>query len=100
MSIMASAALASAIFYSVHYQGQFALFWLTCFVTHAVGVALSYLVAALVPTMDMANALLPAYITGLLFLAGQLATIDSIPVYWVWFSRCATARVLLLDGLF
>ncbi len=86
LSVATSLAFAAAVFYSVRYVGSFALFWLTCLLTHAVGVALSYTISALSPTMDLANAAMPAFITAQLFLAGQLATLDSIPAWWRWAS--------------
>ena len=54
------------------------------FVDLAVGIVLAYLIAALSPNMDVANAALPAFVVTLLFFAGQLMTIDSIPAWWQW----------------
>ena len=45
---------------------------------------LAYLIAAVSPNMDTANAALPAYITVLLFFSGFLITWSKIPKYWIW----------------
>lgn len=47
---------------------------------------LAYLIAALSPTMDVANAALPAYIVTLLFFVGLLIRADSQPDYWHWYA--------------
>jgi hypothetical protein len=55
--------------------------------TLAIGISLGYLVAAVAPNMDVANAALPAVVTILLFFGGQLAVLESIPDYWSWVPR-------------
>ncbi len=45
---------------------------------------LAYLIAAISPNMDTANAALPAYVTVLLFFSGFLITWPKIPKYWIW----------------
>ena len=49
---------------------------------------LAYAIAAVSPTMDIANAALPAYVTSLLFFVGLLLRIQDQPAYWKW---CVTA---------
>lgn len=56
---------------------------LLCFASPAV---LAYTVAALSPNMDVANALLPTYVSTLLFFGGFLFTFDAIPPWWKWYS--------------
>lgn len=45
---------------------------------------LGYLVAACSPTMEVANAVLPAYATCMLFFVGQLIRLPDIRPYWKW----------------
>ena len=45
---------------------------------------LAYLIAALSPNMDSANAALPACVTALLFFSGYLIVWPQIPKYWIW----------------
>ena len=45
---------------------------------------LAYLVAALSPNMEVANAALPTYVVTLLFFAGFLLRWKNIPNYWKW----------------
>lgn len=65
-------------------QGAWVLFWLTYFVTMSIGIVMGYFVAAIAPTMEIANAALPAYTVTLLFFAGFLIRLDDIPNYWIW----------------
>ena len=45
---------------------------------------LAYLIAALSPTMEVANGALPAYVVTLLFFVGLLIRADDQPRYWHW----------------
>ena len=47
---------------------------------------LAYAIASVSPTMDVANAALPAYVTSLLFFVGLLLRIQDQPAYWKWVS--------------
>ncbi len=71
------------------------------FIDLSVGIALAHLVAALSPNMDVANAALPGFVVTLLFFAGQLMTVDAIPVYWQWYSKigksCFNQQILRLS---
>jgi hypothetical protein len=59
--------LASApVFYACRLGGSFAVFAVGHFVTSAVGASLGSAIAALAPSMDVANAALPAYVSTLL----------------------------------
>ena len=51
-------------------QGNWIAFWLVYFVTLCIGVTLAYLVAAVSPTLAVANAALPSYVVTLLFFTG------------------------------
>ena len=52
---------------------------------------LAYLIAALSPSMDVANAALPAYVVSLLFFVGLLIRSDSQPRYWHWYAALPSA---------
>lgn len=45
---------------------------------------LAYLIAAVSPTMEVANGALPAYVVILLFFVGQLIRPQDQPPYWHW----------------
>lgn len=47
---------------------------------------LAYFVAAASPNMDVANAVLPIYVTTLLFFGGFLQDFETMPQWWKWFS--------------
>ena len=65
--------------------GSFVLFWLVYYFTLGNGVVLAYLVSAISPNMEAANAILPTYVVTLLFFAGWLIRRDDIPAYWSWY---------------
>lgn len=46
--------------------------------------ALGYLVAAMSPSMEIANSVYPAYVVSLLFFVGLLIRLPDIPKYWKW----------------
>ena len=74
--------IAAVVFYAVSLSGSFALFWLVYYVTLANGVVLAYLISALSPNMEAANAILPTYVVTLLFFAGFLIRPADTPDYW------------------
>lgn len=51
-----------------------------------IGIVLAYFVAGASPTMDVANAVLPTYVTFLLFFGGFILDFRTMPSYWKWFS--------------
>ena len=54
---------------------------------------LAYAIAAVSPTMDIANAALPAYVTSLLFFVGLLLRVQDQPNYWKWCVPPALSRL-------
>ncbi|CAD7705430.1 unnamed protein product [Ostreobium quekettii] len=92
ITLVASAVFGAMVFFPVKLQGSFLLFWCVYFVTLATGVALGYLVAALSPNMDVANAALPAYGMTLLLFSGFLIRATNIPSYWFWYSKLTFVR--------
>ena len=73
-------------------RGDYLAFWAGNLVTTLSGVALGYAVAALSPSMGVANAALPAYVTMLLFFVGLLLPSRSIPKMWVWLEKVSFLR--------
>lgn len=73
-------------------SGDYLAFWAGNLVTTMSGVALGYAVAALSPSMGVANAALPAYVTMLLFFVGLLLPSRSIPRMWVWLEKVSFLR--------
>lgn len=74
------------VFYGIRLQGAWVLFWLIYLLTLSNGIVLAYLVAALSPNMDVANALLPTYVVTLLFFSGFLFRYAVMPPWWKWYS--------------
>ncbi len=56
------------------------------YVTLANGIMLAYLVASFAPSMDAANAILPAIVVTFLFLGGLIMVARTVPVYLSWYS--------------
>ncbi|KAG2446852.1 hypothetical protein HYH02_008009 [Chlamydomonas schloesseri] len=92
LSVIITLIFSSYVFYGVQLKGAWVVFWLVYFIDLSVGIVLAYLVAALSPNMDVANAALPGFVVTLLFFAGQLMTVDSIPPWWQWYSRIDPLR--------
>jgi len=86
LAALATLVFSCLVFFPLKMGGLWVLWWLASFCTLAIGIVLSYLVAALSPTMEVANAALPTYVTALLFFAGFLIRFNDIPNYWRWFS--------------
>ena len=77
--------LGAVVFYAMNLTGSFVLFWLVYYFTLGNGVVLAYLVSAVSPNMEAANAILSTYVVTLLFFAGWLIRRDDIPAYWSWY---------------
>jgi hypothetical protein len=56
------------------------------FLTSMIGIVLAYAVAAAVPSMEAANALLPTYVTFCMYFGGLFLIFDKIPRGWKWYS--------------
>jgi ABC-type multidrug transport system permease subunit len=83
---IASVGLAAATFFAIGFQGSFGLFWLIYVLVLYIGVVLAYWIAAISPNMDVANALLPVYVTIQLFFGGFILDFRTMPSYWKWYS--------------
>jgi len=87
---IATTLLFSAIvFFGVRLQGNFWIFVVNYYLTTMTGICLAYAVAALVPTMDAANALLPTYVTTCLYFGGLFITFFGCQLqgsFWVFAS--------------
>ena len=78
--------VAGCIFNAVGLVGSFGLFWGVYLVSLMFGIVLAYFVAAIAPNIDVANAIVPAYISTLLFFNGFLIRYEDIPAAWYWYS--------------
>jgi ATP-binding cassette subfamily G (WHITE) protein 2 len=92
LASLTSFVFAATIFFGVGLQGSFWIVALTYFVTTMSGICLAYAVAALVPSMDAANALLPAYVTTCVYFGGLFLVFDKIPSAWRWYSWTSFLR--------
>ena len=88
-------------FCSVLCRGDGGLLWtrplvmLSPFLTGAFCPAvLAYFIAAISPTLEIANTLLPLYVVTLLFFAGCVMRWVDIPTYWKW---CASSVLTATD---
>ena len=84
--------VATIVFFGCNLQGSFLIFIAVYFLTAMIGIVLAYAVAAAVPTMDAANALLPTYVTFCMYFGGLFLLFDKIPVGWRWFSYTTFLR--------
>ena len=84
--VPSSLVVAVCIFNAVGLVGSFGLFWGVYLVSLMFGIVLAYFVAAIAPNVDVANAIVPAYISTLLFFNGFLIRYEDIPAAWYWYS--------------
>jgi len=80
------------VFFACSFQGSFGVFIGIYYLTTMIGIVLAYAVAAAVPTMDAANALLPTYVTICMYFGGFFLLYQNLPIGWKWFSYTAFLR--------
>lgn len=80
------------IYFACNLQGSFFILAVTYYLTTMMGIILAYAVAALVPTMEAANALLPTLVTMWMYFGGLFIVFDKIPRGWYWFSWTSFLR--------
>merc|ERR1711924_388889 len=86
-----SLVFATIVFFGCNLQGSFLIFIAVYFLTAMIGIVLAYAVAAAVPTMEAANALLPTYVTFCMYFGGLFLIFDKIPQGWQWYSYTDSA---------
>jgi len=92
MATITSLVFCVIVYYGVSLQGSFGIFFFIYYLTTMIGIILAYAVAAIVPTMEAANALLPTLITVWMYFGGLFIVYDKIPKGWYWFSWTSFLR--------
>jgi len=92
LAVLTSTLFSCIVFFACALQGNFFIFAASYYLTTMTGIVLAYAVAAIVPTMDAANALLPTYVTMCMYFGGLFLLFDKIPVGWYWFSYTSFLR--------
>jgi ATP-binding cassette subfamily G (WHITE) protein 2 len=80
MASLTSLLFTIIVFFGCAFQGSFIIFFVTYYLTTMMGIILAYAIAAIVPTMEAANAVLPTYVTICMFFGGLIIVFDKIPV--------------------
>ena len=80
------------VFFGCALQGNFFLLFISYYLTTMMGIILAYAVAAVSPTMEAANAILPTLVTIWMFFGGLFIVFDKIPRGWYWFSWTSFLR--------
>jgi ATP-binding cassette subfamily G (WHITE) protein 2 len=80
MASLTSLLFTIIVFFGCAFQGSFIIFFATYYLTTMMGIILAYAIAAIVPTMEAANAVLPTYVTICMFFGGLIIVFDKIPV--------------------
>merc|ERR1719231_1572310 len=80
------------VFFGVNLQGSFFIFASVYYLTTMVGIVLAYAVAALVPNMEAAGAILPTLVTLWMYFGGLFLLFDKIPTYLYWASWTSFLR--------
>lgn len=92
IAVPVSLSFSAMVFYAVGLPGSSLYVIIVMLTTMMVGVQLAYLVAAIAPSMNAANTILPLLVTTMLFFTGLLRTISEMPSYWRWFADAAFVR--------
>lgn len=88
------------VYWGVGFQGNFGAMCAIYYLTTMISIALAYAIASLAPDIDAASAMLPTYVTTVMFVGGLIMLIDEIPGWWAWygwtsFIRYAWAALML-----
>mmetsp|Transcript_22486 Transcript_22486/g.56832 ORF Transcript_22486/g.56832 Transcript_22486/m.56832 type:complete len:738 (-) Transcript_22486:770-2983(-) len=89
---LTSCILMVPVYYGCSLNGSLLLLVLLYYTTAMVGIVLAYLCAAVCPTIDAANALLPTYVTVCMYFGGLFIIFSKIPDGWYWFSWVSFLR--------
>lgn len=92
LCIFTSLLFSVIVFFGVRLQGSFWVFASVYYLTTMNGICLAYAVAAIVPSMDAANALLPTLVTMWMYFGGLFLLFDKIPIYFEWLSWTSFLR--------
>ncbi|KAK9803172.1 hypothetical protein WJX72_008884 [[Myrmecia] bisecta] len=92
LTVVVTAVFSVSVWFVLKLQGQFTVFWLSNLATNILGVEFAYLSAGLGSTLDVANAMLPAYGASLMFTAGFFLRKPAIPVYLRWYTYINPVR--------
>jgi hypothetical protein len=92
LCIFTSLIFSAIVFFGINLQGSFLVFAAIYYLTTMNGICLAYAVAALVPNMDAANALLPFLVTVWMYFGGLFLLFDKMPVYLEWLSWTSFLR--------
>jgi len=92
MATITSLIFCAVIHYGCSLQGNLGLLFLSYYLTTMMGIILAYAVAAVAPTMEAANAILPTLVTIWMFFGGLFIVFDKIPIGWYWFSWTSFLR--------
>jgi ATP-binding cassette subfamily G (WHITE) protein 2 len=92
VALFTSGLFSVIVFFGVKLTGSFWWFFLNYYLTTLIGVILAYFFAAIVPSLEAANALLPTYVTICLYFGGLFIVFDKIPPGWEWFSWTSFMR--------
>jgi len=71
-------------FFPLKLLGSFLAFWLIYLFTLTTGISIAYLISSICPTMEVANAALPALVVVMLYFAGAIVLRRNVPSYLVF----------------
>ena len=92
MCIFTSLLFVMVVYWGVQFQGSFGVYMLAYYLISMVSIALAYSIATIAPTMDAASAMLPTYVTTVMFVAGLIMPLEEIPDQWAWYGWTSFIR--------
>ena len=92
LCIFTSLLFVMVVYWGVQFQGSFGVYMLAYYLISMVSIALAYGIATIAPTMDAASAMLPTYVTTVMFVAGLIMPLEEIPDQWAWYGWTSFIR--------
>ena len=92
LCIFTSLFFVMAIYWAVQLQGSFGVYVLAYYLISMTSMALAYAISAFAPTVDSADAMLPTYVTTVMFVAGVIMPTEEIPDQWAWYGWTSFIR--------
>lgn len=92
LSAITSICYTLIVWWAIDLQGSLGIFYIVYYISSLVGITAAYAVAAVSPTLEVANAMLPTYMVVNLFFAGFLIPLDSMPQGWRWYANIDPMR--------
>ena len=88
IAVPVSLIVCTAMWFGVGLAGSWVMWWISFYISFTVGIASAYFIAAMSPSIDVANAAVPIYGVLCMFFAGFLIRRQDMGWWWRWYLYC------------